>query len=222
MIVRFLRTQITYLRTWLAYHHTQISFYRTRISHYRTQILHWRTHVFFNHFDLKNKHVSGSITFGCGSVRFVCVSRVEYNDTSWRIFLSAFFFRKHILKLFKLKKIRLLGYLKINETLSNKNFGNFCMHSLFKFHCSITQAHCFFCSHFHNLNGEERERKDKLRASKLFRASILFSCFVVHVLFKFLQMSKLVTLSGLEVNHFSNRLVVFIEKYFSNAYQNFT
>ena len=48
------------------------------------------------------------------------------------------------------------------------------MNYLFKFPCSTTQAHSIFCSHFHNINGEERERKVKIRGEKFFRASMLF------------------------------------------------
>ena len=89
--------------------------------------------------------------------------------------LFGFFLPKRFLKLFKLKKISLLGHLDINEKLSYRNFGIVCMHSLFKSRCSTARAHSFICSHFHNLNGEERERKDKIRGAKFFRASMLFS-----------------------------------------------
>ena len=54
--------------------------------------------------------------------------------------LFCFFLPKHILKLFKLKKISLLGYLDINETKSNKNFRIFCMSFIFKFHCSYQKT----------------------------------------------------------------------------------
>ena len=84
------------------------------------------------------------------------------------------FLLKHILKLSKLYNISLLGYLNINVTLSNKNIGIFHMQSLFKFRCNTTQAQSFFCSHFHNLNGEEREKKNEIRESKFFRVSMLF------------------------------------------------
>ena len=87
---------------------------------------------------------------------------------------SAFFFQKRIFKLFKLKKISLLGHLDSNEIFYDKNLGSFWMNSLFKFCCSKIQAHSFFRSHFHNLHLKERERKDKIRVSKFFQASMLF------------------------------------------------
>ena len=46
--------------------------------------------------------------------------------------------------------------------------------SLLKFQFSTTQAHSFICSLFHNVNGEERERKDKISGAKFFQASMFF------------------------------------------------
>ena len=53
------------------------------------------------------------------------------------------------------------------------------MYFLFKFRCSTTQAHFFFCSHFHNLNGKEREKKDKIyEVQNSSQPKCCFSCYL--------------------------------------------